>query len=265
MKNIKWLIVCLGFIVWNGGLLKAQTIDYAFEAAITKTETKTMTVPDDNCGGITITGATYDYDETTVNTDFTVFSFRVFKKSNLNTSIYEVLNIAKVNGGNFNTTSGKLTYTVAGIPKSTQTLVVRLYLNANGTGTAYAEREISGSGAGPGNAPRPVPVFGKLTFGDIGLSNAVNGAAGFITGGSIASDGDNRSVITVNIEDQETTNYVVNVTLSSNDGTPAEADHLGIITPIVHAKTATSFKVLIIDDGVGTQNLNLDCILLRAE
>lgn len=258
-NGIILLLICIGICTSEA----FAAVDYTFKTSVTRTETRQI-VPDNsaNCDGSTPTMPTISYDVVLIDSVFTNFSFRIFKKSD-NSAYYNSLGHTVITSGgsqNYDLTNGELTYTITGIPKTNEILIVKFYKNSGGTGTADFEQEISISS-------NTRPQAGFVTFGNVG-NGSVNGdntgvpgsitsTGGFVTGASI-SNGNLASEITVNFTDLGDANYVAMVTLYSNSN---EYLSNNVTVPVVYAKGSSSFKVLIEDVGGFYQDLRLDIII----
>ncbi|MBI3260482.1 MAG: hypothetical protein HYZ54_13565 [Ignavibacteriae bacterium] len=255
-NGIILLLICIGIFTSEA----FAAVDYTFKTNVTRTETRSI-VPDNspNCDGSTPTMPTINYDVTIIDSQFTDFSFRIVKKSDLS-AYYNSLNHTVITSGgsqNFDLTNGELTYTITGIPKTNEILIVRFYKNAGGTGSPYYEQEISISS-------NTRPQAGFVTFGNVG-DNSDGGGAGAITatGGAISSASINNapmySEITVNFTDLGDANYVAMVSLESTNGTRFNSNNVSV--PVIYDKTSSSFKVLLEDNGVSIEDLRLDIII----
>lgn len=241
------LLSCIVLFSYN-----AFAVDYTIKTAVTRTENRSI-VPDNspNCDGSTPSMPTVNYSVTLIDSTITVFSVRVFKKSD-NSLWHTNLNNA-VNGSNYDLATGELEYTITGIPATKETLIARIYLNSGGTGAAYAEQEFS-------IAINTKPVAGFANVGDMGsFDSNVGSFGGVVTNVSKSSDA-NSSEMTVTIENQEDANYVVMTSVRSLGNPGLDND---IHQPVVTDQTATSFKVLIEQTNNVTQDLRLMFVIQR--
>ncbi len=243
------LLSCIVLFSYN-----AFAVDYTLKTTITRTENRSI-VPDNspNCDGSTPTLPTVNYSVTLIDSTVTVFSVKVFKKSD-NSLWYDDLNHTIVTSGggqNYDLATGELTHTITGIPATKEILIARIYLNAGGTGSPYKEQEFS-------IAKNSRPSGGFITIGDIGSGTTIGGFGGVATGGSKTNPGGNSSIITVNIETQEDANYVVMLNAVSLGTLDWDNDFL--FHPVVVNKTTTSFDIYL-EDGGATENLRFDIII----
>lgn len=252
------ILILLSFIVLGSNAFAA--VDYTFKGTITRTENRSI-VPDNSpqCDGSTPTMPTVNYSVTLIDSTVTDFSFRIVKKSD-NSAYYNSLGHTIITSGgskNFDLATGELTYTITGIPKTSEILIVRLYTNSGGTGSPYSEQEISVS-----SDTRPKAGF--VTFGNVGdgsdggSQGSISSVGGFVTSASI-SNGASYSQITVNFTALDDASYVAMVTLQSSTGTRFSSNN--VTTPVVYDKQTGSFKVLIEDNGVDIEDLRMDLVL----
>lgn len=235
-------------------------VDYTFKTSVTRTESRSI-VPDNsaNCDGSVPNLPTINYNVTLIDSVFTDFSFRIVKKSDLSAYYNSLGHTVITSGGgqNFDLATGELTYTITGIPKTNEILIVRFYKNNDGSGSPYSEQEISISS-------NTRPQAGFVVFGNVG-DGSDGGAAGAVTstGGAISGATINNaatySEVTVNFTDLGDANYVVMVSLESTTGTRFNSNEVAV--PVVFDKTSSSFKVLLEDNGAIIENLRLDIII----
>lgn len=250
------LLICIGLFTSEA----FAAVDYTFKTSVTRSETRQI-VPDNsaNCDGSTPTMPTISYDVVLIDSVFSNFSFRIFKKSD-NSAYYNSLGHTVITSGgsqNYDLTNGELTYTITGIPKTNEVLIVKFYKNSGGTGTADFEQEISIS-----SNTRPQAgfvVFGNVGDGtDGGGAGSISSTGGAISGASI-SNAAAYSEITVNFTDLGDANYVAMVSLESTNGSRFNSNNVAV--PVVFAKTSSSFKVLLEDNGASIEDLRLDIII----
>ncbi len=251
------LLICI--VTFSFDALAA--VDYTFKTTVTRTESRSI-VPDNspNCDGSTPSLPTINYSVTLIDSVFTDFSFRIVKKSDLSAYHNSLGHTVVTSGGgqNFNLATGELTYTITGITKINEILIVRFYKNNDGSGSPYSEQEISISS-------NTRPQAGFVTFGNVGNGTNDGGAAGAITetGGAISSasivNDNDYSDITVNFTDLGDANYVAMVSLQSITD---RFNCNNVRPPVVFNKTSNSFKIFIEKDpNTNPQDLRLDIII----
>lgn len=242
------LLSCIVLFSYN-----ALAVDYTIKTTVTRTENRSI-VPDNsaNCDGSTPTLPTVNYSVTLIDSNFTDFSIRVFKKSD-NSLWHTNLGNTVVHGGNFDLATGELEHTITGIPATKEVLIARVYLNSGGTGSPYSEQEFS-------IAVNARPAAGFANIGDIGsFDNTVGSYGGVVTNVSKTSSA-SASEITVTIENQEDANYVVMTSVRSLGNSSFDND---IHLPIVTSQSATSFVVFIEEPAAVTQDIRLMFIVQR--
>lgn len=244
------LLSCIVLFSYN-----AFAVDYTLKTTITRTENRSI-VPDNspNCDGSTPSMPTVNYSVTLIDSSVTVFSIKVFKKSD-NSLYHSDLNHTIVTSGggqNYDLATGELTHTITGIPSTKEILIARIYLNSGGTGSPFAEQEFS-------IAVNSRPAAGFIDVGDIASGTSIGSFGGVVTGGSKSSAG-STSTITVNIEDQEDANYVVAVSVRGL-GTDTWDNEQTI--PIVTSQSSNSFTVYLEETNNTVQDLRLMFIVQR--
>ena len=240
--------------------------DYTYKVTVTRTENRSI-VPDNsaNCDGSVPTLPTINYSVTMIDSNFTQFSIRIVKKSDLSAYYSTGLsNLTVTHGGNFNLATGELTHTITGIPKINETLIIRFYKNGGATGSPYAEQELTI--ATDTRAKAGYVTFGNVGNGDIfanggdnsGNPGSISSYGGFVTSASISNSAQ-ASEITVNFTALDDANYVAMVSVTSGD--PYNSNN--IMVPVVYNKTSGSFKILMEDNAYPTtvESIRLDLIL----
>ena len=253
MKTKYGIILLLSCIVLFSN--NASAVDYTLKTSITRTENRSI-VPDNspNCDGSTPSMPTVNYSVTLIDSSVSVFSVKVFKKSD-NSLYLDDLNHAIVTSGggqNYDLSTGELTHTITGLTGTKEILIARIYLNAGGTGSPYAEQEFS-------IAVNSRPAAGYIDIGDIASGTTIGSYGGVVTGGSKSSAG-STSTITVNIEDQDDANYVVAVSVRSLGTDTWDNDQT---IPIVTSQNATSFTVYLEETNNTVQDIRLMFIVQR--
>lgn len=233
----------------------ALAVNYTFKTTVTRTESRSI-VPDNsaNCDGSAPTLPTINYNVTLIDSNFTQFTIKIVKKSD-NSDYFGPVTAGVTHGGNFNLATGELTYTITGITKTNEILIVKFYKGASAAGTPDAEQEISVSS-------NTRPQAGFINIGDIALNdNTTHGLGtfgGIVTGGSTFSNDAVGTYITVNFPTQEDTDYIVMLTYHSLGAVGSDNN---VRMPVVYNKTTTSFEVYIEEINASGQNLRLDIIL----
>jgi len=236
----------------------ALAVNYTFKTTVTRTESRSI-VPDNsaNCDGSAPSLPTINYNVTLIDSNFTQFTIKIVKKSD-NSDYFGPVTAGVTHGGNFNLATGELTYTITGITKTNEILIVKFYKGASAAGTPDAEQEISVSS-------NTRPQAGYVTFGNVGNGasdggspGSITGFGGFITNASI-NNGNTSSNITINFTALDDANYTANVSLV---GISNIVNNSQVTCPVIYSKTTSSLVIFLSDvDNPAIQDLRLDIVI----